>query len=43
MKIRNMAPTWIELASRFSLKLLIAEVDCTVNDEICTNNNINGN
>lgn len=39
---RNMAPTWIELASKFSVKILIAEVDCTVYDNICTKNSING-
>jgi hypothetical protein len=38
-----MAPTWIELASKFSVKILIAEVDCTVYDNICTKNSINGN
>ena len=37
-----MAPTWIDLASKFSLRVLIAEVDCTVDEEICTKNNING-
>ena len=39
---RNMAEAWSELAVKMNRKANIAEVDCTLNEDICSSNGING-